>query len=147
MAYLIYTFYPDVPPLVQSWRGWGLGWRFCSEVAWLYMYKLQVSVALQSFRLRPVHLRARSFRRKLLSTHSLHAVTKTVHNKKMVTTPGSQLAKCHHCNRSMLVKNCYFDMTVSSSLEKDGKQFLNADIFSFKDNTDPLKTKLTTGRS
>ena len=59
MAYL-YTFYPDVPPLVQSRCGWGLGWRFCSEVAWLYMYKLQVSVALQSFRLRPVRLRARS---------------------------------------------------------------------------------------
>ena len=45
-------------------------------------------------------------------------------------------------------------MTVSPSLEKDGKQysvtafskaistFLNEDIFSFKDNTDPLKTKL-----
>ena len=45
-------------------------------------------------------------------------------------------------------------MTVSSSLEKDGKQywvtafseaistFLNEDIFSFKDNTDPLKIKL-----
>ena len=54
----------------------------------------------------------------------------------------------------MLVKNCYFDMTVSSSLEKDGKQysvtpfseaistFLNEDIFSFKDNIDPLETKL-----
>ena len=45
-------------------------------------------------------------------------------------------------------------MTVSSSLEKDGKQysvtafseaistFLNEDIFSFKDNTDALETKL-----
>ena len=45
-------------------------------------------------------------------------------------------------------------MIVSFSLEKDGKQysetalekaistFLNEDIFSFKDNTDPLKTKL-----
>ena len=45
-------------------------------------------------------------------------------------------------------------MTVSPSLEKVGKQysvtafseaistFLNEDIFSFKDNTDPLKTKL-----
>ena len=45
-------------------------------------------------------------------------------------------------------------MTVSPSLEKAGKQysvtafseaistFLNEDIFSFKDNTDPLETKL-----
>lgn len=45
-------------------------------------------------------------------------------------------------------------MIVSPSLEKDGKQysvtafseaistFLNEDIFSFKDNTDPLKMKL-----
>ena len=44
-------------------------------------------------------------------------------------------------------------MTVSPSLEKDGKQysvtaiseaistFLNEGIFSFKDNTDPLETK------
>ena len=74
--------------------------------------------------------------------------------KKIVTTPGSQIAKCHHCNRSMLVKNCYFDMTVSLNLEKDGKQysvtafskaistFLNEDIFTFKDNTDPLETNL-----
>lgn len=54
----------------------------------------------------------------------------------------------------MLVKNCYFDMTVSPSLEKAAKQysvtafseaistFLNEDIFSIKDNTDPLETKL-----
>ena len=54
----------------------------------------------------------------------------------------------------MLVKNWYFDMIVSFSLEKDGKQysetafskvistFLTEDIFSFMDNTDPLKTKL-----
>jgi len=58
-----------------------------------------------------------------LSTHSWHAVTKTVHKKKIVTTPGSQIAKCRHCNRSMLVKNCYLDTTVSPSLEKDGKQY------------------------
>lgn len=38
--------------------------------------------------------------------------------KKIVTTPGSQIAKCHHCNSSMLVKNCYFGMTVSLGLEK-----------------------------
>ena len=74
--------------------------------------------------------------------------------KKIVATPCSQRAKCHHCNRLMLVKNCNFDMIVSFSLEKDGKQysetafskaistFLNEDIISFKGNTDPLKTKL-----
>ena len=45
-------------------------------------------------------------------------------------------------------------MTISLNLEKDGKQFsvsafskpistfLNEDIFTFKDNTDPLETKL-----
>ena len=51
-------------------------------------------------------------------------------------------------------KLSHLDMTVSPSLEKDGKQysvtafskaistFLNEDIFSFKDNTDSLETKL-----
>ena len=70
--------------------------------------------------------------------------------KQILTTPGSQIAKCHHCNKSLLVKNCYFDMTISLNLEKDGKQY-SATAFSsyisiklhfYKDNTDPLKTKL-----
>ena len=55
-------------------------------------------------------------------------------------------------------QNCYFDMTVSLSLKKDGKQysvtafskaistFLNEDIFSFKDNTGPLENKLLLDR-
>ncbi|KAL9976002.1 hypothetical protein ACROYT_G013231 [Oculina patagonica] len=54
----------------------------------------------------------------------------------------------------MLLKNCYVDMIVSLTLEKDGKEylliafskaivtFLNEDIFSYKDNTEPLETKL-----
>ncbi|KAL9976903.1 hypothetical protein ACROYT_G014245 [Oculina patagonica] len=74
--------------------------------------------------------------------------------RKIAATLGLQIAKCHNCNRSILVKNCYVDMIVSCSLEKDGKQcsltafskaistFLNEDIFSFKDNTEPLETKL-----
>lgn len=74
----------------------------------------------------------------LLSTHSWYAVTKTVHKKKIVTTPGSQIAKCHHCNRSMLVKNCYFDMAVSPSLEKDGKQY---SVTTFSEAISPFRNE------
>ena len=43
--------------------------------------------------------------------------------KKITSPPGSKIAKCLDCNRSMLIKNCYVDLTVSLNLEKDGKVF------------------------
>ena len=74
--------------------------------------------------------------------------------KKITSPPGSNIAKCLNCNRSMLIKNCYVDMTVSLNLEKDGKvfpvtafpkvvsAFLQEDIFNYREDTEPLIEKL-----
>ena len=74
--------------------------------------------------------------------------------KKITSPPGSKIAKCLNCNRSMLIKNCYVDVTVSLNLEKDGKVFsvtsfpkvvsgfLQEDIFNYKEDTEPLIEKL-----
>ena len=74
--------------------------------------------------------------------------------KKLTSSPGSKIAKCLNCNRSMLSKNCYDDMTVSLNLEEDVKVFsvtafpkvvsgsLLEDIFSYKKDTEPLIEKL-----
>ena len=74
--------------------------------------------------------------------------------KKITLPPGSKIAKCLNCNRSMLIKNCYVDVTVSLNLEKDGKVFsvtafpkvvsgfLQEDIFNYKEDTEPLIEKL-----
>ena len=74
--------------------------------------------------------------------------------KKITSPPGSNIAKCLNCNRSMLIKNCYVDMTVSFNLEKDGKvfpvtafpkvvsAFLQEDIFDYREDTEPLIEKL-----
>ena len=48
--------------------------------------------------------------------------------KKITSPPGLKIAKCLNCNRSMLIKNCYVDMTVSFNLEKDGKNILNPNL-------------------
>lgn len=70
--------------------------------------------------------------------------------KKINSTPGSKIVKCINCNRSMLVKNCYIDVTVNFTVEKDGKEysmtafpkvmslFLEKDIFNYKNDTDTL---------
>lgn len=44
-------------------------------------------------------------------------------NKKINSTPGSKIVKCINCNRSMLVKNCYIDITLNFTVEKDGKEY------------------------
>lgn len=64
--------------------------------------------------------------------------------KKINSNPGSKIVKCINCNKSMLVKNCYVDITVNFTIEKEGKEysvtafpkvvslFLEKDIFEFK---------------
>lgn len=74
--------------------------------------------------------------------------------KKINLTPGSKIVKCINCNRSMLVKNCYVDITVNFTVEKDGNEysmtafpkvmtsFLQKDIFDYKNDTDMLIEEL-----
>ena len=74
--------------------------------------------------------------------------------KKINATPGCKIVKCHSCKKSMLMKNCYVEMTVNFNLEKDGKDysvtafpkavssFMEKDIFSFKEDTDTLIEEL-----
>lgn len=74
--------------------------------------------------------------------------------KRVNGTPGCKIVKCNNCNRSMLIKNCYVDMTVHFELEKEDKfysvtafpkalsAFLQKDIISFKDDTDTLTAEL-----
>lgn len=74
--------------------------------------------------------------------------------KKINSTPGSKIVKCINCSKSMLVKNCYIDITVNFNVEKDGKEysitafprvissFLDKDIFNYKDDTDNLIEEL-----
>ncbi|KAL9977283.1 hypothetical protein ACROYT_G014672 [Oculina patagonica] len=73
--------------------------------------------------------------------------------KRINGTPGCKIVKCHY-NRSMLIKNCYADMTVHFKLEKEDKiysvaafpkalsAFLQKDVISFKDDTDTLTAEL-----
>ena len=68
--------------------------------------------------------------------------------------PIRSLVKCNNCNKSMLVKNCYVDMTVNFTIEKEGKEysvtafpkvvslFLEKDIFEYKNDTDTLIEEL-----
>ena len=74
--------------------------------------------------------------------------------KKINSNPGSKIVKCNNCNKSMLVKNCYVDMTVNFTIEKEGKEysvtafpkvvslFLEKDIFEYKNDTDTLIEEL-----
>lgn len=74
--------------------------------------------------------------------------------KKINSNPGSKIVKCINCNKSMLVKNCYVDITVNFTIEKEGKEysvtafpkvvslFLEKDIFEFKNDTDSLIEEL-----
>lgn len=74
--------------------------------------------------------------------------------KRVNATPGSKIVKCNNCSRSMLIKNCYVDMTVHFDLEKDHKSysvtafpkalsaFLQKDVIAFKDDTDTLTADL-----
>lgn len=64
------------------------------------------------------------------------------------------MVRCTPCNREMLVRNCYLEINTTFQLEKDDKQYnvmankntisnyLNKDIFQYKDNVDELMEKL-----
>ena len=63
-------------------------------------------------------------------------------------TESKVMVRCTACNRAMLVKNCYVDMSTTFQLEKEEKQFnvvanhatlsvyLNEDIFQYRNNID-----------
>lgn len=85
--------------------------------------------------------------------HFLHAIARTV-RRELNGTPAFKIAKCNNSNRSMLIKNCYIDMTVHFNLEKEDKLYsvtafpkalsalLQKDVISFKDNTDTFTAEL-----
>lgn len=64
------------------------------------------------------------------------------------------MVRCTSCNRAMLVRNCYLEINTTFQLEKDDKQYnvmanqntisnyLDEDIFQYKDNVDELMEKL-----
>ena len=74
--------------------------------------------------------------------------------KKISENPGSKIVRCLHCNRAMLLKNCYIEMNINFHLEKQEQQFsetafpkivgnfLQEDILQYKDNIDDLTEKL-----
>ena len=74
--------------------------------------------------------------------------------KKVAVNPGSKILRCHGCNRSMLLKNCYVEVNASFQLEKDNAQknvtafakvlsmFLNEDVYQYNDREDELTEKL-----
>ena len=76
--------------------------------------------------------------------------------KKVNNAPGSKVVKCNSCSRSMLVKNCFVDMSVNMEIEKDGKvfsvtafpkvltTFLKEDIFQYREDINSLEMKLLT---
>lgn len=74
--------------------------------------------------------------------------------KRINGTPACKIAECNNYNRSMLLKNCYLDMTVHFNLEKEDKfysvtafpkalsAFLQKDVIPFKDDTDTFTAEL-----
>lgn len=76
--------------------------------------------------------------------------------KKVNNAPGSKVVKCNSCSRSMLVKNCFVDMSVNMEIEKDGKvfsvtafpkvltAFLKEDMFQYREDVNSLEMKLLT---
>lgn len=74
--------------------------------------------------------------------------------KKISENPGSKIVHCLHCNRAMLLKNCYIEMNINFHLEKQEQHFsvtafpkivgnfLQEDILQYKDTIDDLTEKL-----
>lgn len=74
--------------------------------------------------------------------------------KKVAANPGSKILRCHGCNRSMLLKNCYIEVNASFQLEKENTQknvtafakvlsaFLEEDIYNYSNKEDELTEKL-----
>ena len=85
-----------------------------------------------------------------------NAMSSTKGCKSRITgnTESKVMVRCTACNRAMLVKNCYVDMSTTFQLEKEEKQFnvignnatlsayLNDNIFQYRDNIDELTEKL-----
>jgi len=86
-----------------------------------------------------------------------HAICNTKGCKTRITgnTESQNMVCCTSCNRATpLVKNCYLEINTTFQLEKDDKQYnvmannntisnyLNEDIFQYKDNVDELMKKL-----
>ena len=80
--------------------------------------------------------------------------TKGCKGKITGNTQSKVMVRCTACNRAMLVKNCYVEMSTTFQLEKEDKQFnvvanhgilstyLNEDIFQYRSNIDELTEKL-----
>ena len=74
--------------------------------------------------------------------------------KKVSASAGSKILRCHGCNRSVLLKNCYTELNAQFQLEKDNTEknvtaftkvlttFLKEDMYNYKDNEDELTAKL-----
>jgi len=85
-----------------------------------------------------------------------HAICNTKACKTRITgnTESKNMVCCTSCNRAMLVRNCYLEINTTFQLEKDDKQYnvmanqntisnyLDEDIFQYKDNVDELMEKL-----
>ena len=74
--------------------------------------------------------------------------------KKISENPGSRIVRCLQRNRAMPLKNCYIEMNINFHPEKQELHlsvtafskivgnFLQEDIFQYKDNIDDLTEKL-----
>jgi len=74
--------------------------------------------------------------------------------KKITSNTGSRVVQCQHCNRNMLLSNCYLEMNINIHLEKDETiyqftafhhvvtMYLHEDILSYKDEIDDVVEKL-----
>ena len=74
--------------------------------------------------------------------------------KKVAANPGSKTLRCHGCNRSMLLKNCYIEVNASFQLEKEDTQkivtafakvltaFLEEHVYSYSNKEDESTEKL-----
>ena len=74
--------------------------------------------------------------------------------QKISENPGSKIVRCLHCNKAMVLKNCYIEMNKNFHLEKHEqhfsvtaipkivRNFLQEDILQYKDNIDDLPEKL-----
>jgi len=85
-----------------------------------------------------------------------HAICNTKACKTRITgnTESKNMVRCTSCNRAMLVRNCYLEINTTFQSEKDDKQYnvmanqntisnyLDEDIFQYKDNVDELMEKL-----
>jgi len=89
----------------------------------------------------------------IIDTHAI-CNTKGCRTRIIGNTESKNMVRCTSCNRAMLVRNCYLEINTTFQLEKDDKHYnvmanqntitnyLNEDIFQYKDNVDELMEKL-----